>query len=77
MLSSLTIRHMLFTAVLLLSQQMALAQPATEFSTIEKQLGSDKFTVVAPFPPGGPVDLLARLPSKTFRVPQAISALNG
>jgi tripartite-type tricarboxylate transporter receptor subunit TctC len=61
MLSCLAIRKTLFATVLLLGQQVALAQPAAEFSAIEKQLGSDKFTVVAPFPPGGPVDLLARL----------------
>jgi tripartite-type tricarboxylate transporter receptor subunit TctC len=27
----------------------------------QKQLASDKFTVVSPFPPGGPVDMLARI----------------
>jgi tripartite-type tricarboxylate transporter receptor subunit TctC len=39
----------------------ASAQPSPEFSAIEKQLAVEKFTIVAPFPPGGPVDLLARL----------------
>ncbi|SNS88752.1 Tripartite-type tricarboxylate transporter, receptor component TctC [Noviherbaspirillum humi] len=27
----------------------------------ERQLGQDRFTLVAPFPPGGPVDVLARM----------------
>jgi len=27
----------------------------------QKQLGSDRFTIVSPFPPGGPVDTLARI----------------
>jgi tripartite-type tricarboxylate transporter receptor subunit TctC len=34
------------------------AQPA---SGVEKLLAQERFTVVAPFPPGGPVDTLARL----------------
>ena len=36
----------------------AQAQPA---SAAEKLLAQERFTVVAPFPPGGPVDTLARL----------------
>jgi tripartite-type tricarboxylate transporter receptor subunit TctC len=42
---------------------VAFSQPSAtpDFTAIEKQLGSEKFTIVAPFPPGGPVDLLARL----------------
>jgi tripartite-type tricarboxylate transporter receptor subunit TctC len=31
------------------------------WSPVEKALASDKFTIVAPFPPGGPVDVLARM----------------
>ncbi len=38
--------------------QTALSTPA------EKQLASDKFTIVSPFPPGGPVDMLARVLSE-------------
>jgi tripartite-type tricarboxylate transporter receptor subunit TctC len=37
------------------------AQTAQEFNAIEKQLAAEKFTIVAPFPPGGPVDVLARM----------------
>jgi tripartite-type tricarboxylate transporter receptor subunit TctC len=37
----------------------ALAQDA-----VEKQLSSDRFTIVSPFPPGGPVDTLARVLSE-------------
>ncbi len=31
---------------------------------VEKQLASDRFTIVSPFPPGGPVDTLARILSE-------------
>lgn len=30
-------------------------------TAVEKQLASDKFNLVAPFPPGGPIDTLARV----------------
>ena len=33
-------------------------------SDAQKQLGSDRFTIVSPFPPGGPVDVLARILSE-------------
>jgi len=33
-------------------------------SDAQKQLGSDRFTIVSPFPPGGPVDTLARVLSE-------------
>jgi tripartite-type tricarboxylate transporter receptor subunit TctC len=39
----------------------ASAQASPEFNAVEKQLAAEKFTIVAPFPPGGPVDLLARM----------------
>jgi tripartite-type tricarboxylate transporter receptor subunit TctC len=42
-------------------QHTAGAQTPQEFNTVEKQLAAEKFTIVAPFPPGGPVDLLARM----------------
>lgn len=38
-----------------------LALPAHAQSAAEKALAADKFTLVAPFPPGGPVDTLARV----------------
>jgi len=43
-------------ALLALASTPLLAQTAAE-----KQLASDKFTLVAPFPPGGPIDTLARV----------------
>jgi tripartite-type tricarboxylate transporter receptor subunit TctC len=42
-------------------QHTAGAQTPQEFNAVEKQLAAEKFTIVAPFPPGGPVDLLARM----------------
>jgi tripartite-type tricarboxylate transporter receptor subunit TctC len=42
-------------------QQTVSAQVSQEFNSVEKQLAAEKFTIVAPFPPGGPVDLLARM----------------
>lgn len=35
--------------------------PAYAQSDAQKQLSSDRFTIVSPFPPGGPVDTLARV----------------
>jgi tripartite-type tricarboxylate transporter receptor subunit TctC len=45
---------------------MALATPVTAHAqtAVEKQLASDRFTIVSPFPPGGPVDTLARVLSE-------------
>lgn len=40
---------------------LALAATPTVAQTVEQQLASERFTLVAPFPPGGPVDTLARL----------------
>jgi tripartite-type tricarboxylate transporter receptor subunit TctC len=39
----------------------AAASPAHAQSDAQKQLASDRFTIVSPFPPGGPVDTLARV----------------
>ena len=39
----------------------AVATPAYAQSDAQKQLSSDRFTIVSPFPPGGPVDTLARV----------------
>lgn len=37
-----------------------LAQPSTGMSTVQKQLAQERFAIVSPFPPGGPVDTLSR-----------------
>ena len=39
----------------------AIASPVHAQSDAQKQLASDRFTIVSPFPPGGPVDTLARV----------------
>jgi tripartite-type tricarboxylate transporter receptor subunit TctC len=39
----------------------AIASPAHAQSDAQKQLSGDRFTIVSPFPPGGPVDTLARV----------------
>src|SRR6185312_6994899 len=47
----------------------------------EKQLASDRFTIVSPFPPGGPVDTLARVLSegltKRYSQPAVVENLAG
>ncbi|MBT2326354.1 tripartite tricarboxylate transporter substrate binding protein [Variovorax paradoxus] len=43
---------------------LAAVAPAHAQSAVEKQLASDRFTIVSPFPPGGPVDTLARVLSE-------------
>ena len=54
------------------------AQPA---SGAEKVLAQDRFTVVAPFPPGGPVDTLARMLAdglqKRYNQPAVVENLAG
>lgn len=47
--------------LLALAGALALAMPAFAQSPAEKALAADKFTLVAPFPPGGPIDTLARV----------------
>jgi len=42
----------------------AIASPAHAQGDAQKQLSSDRFTIVSPFPPGGPVDTLARVLSE-------------
>ena len=42
------------TALLLLCATASQAQAPT--SAAERQLAQDHFTIIAPFPPGGPVD---------------------
>ncbi|VTU25273.1 Bug family tripartite tricarboxylate transporter substrate binding protein [Variovorax sp. RA8] len=43
---------------------MAAIAPVHAQNAVEKQLSSDRFTIVSPFPPGGPVDTLARVLSE-------------
>ena len=49
-------RSLLVACALIAASVTAHAQTAAE-----KALASDKFTLVAPFPPGGPIDTLARI----------------
>ncbi|MDP3521158.1 MAG: tripartite tricarboxylate transporter substrate binding protein [Hydrogenophaga sp.] len=49
-------RSLLVACALIATSATAHAQSAAE-----KALAADKFTLVAPFPPGGPIDTLARL----------------
>jgi tripartite-type tricarboxylate transporter receptor subunit TctC len=50
-------------------------------SEAQKQLSSDRFTIVSPFPPGGPVDTLARVLSdglaKRYGQPAVVENLAG
>jgi tripartite-type tricarboxylate transporter receptor subunit TctC len=48
-------------ASLLLALALSPAQAQTE---AQKQLASERFTIISPFPPGGPVDTLARILSE-------------
>ncbi|WP_447775841.1 Bug family tripartite tricarboxylate transporter substrate binding protein [Variovorax boronicumulans] len=50
-----------FSFSLLAAAALAIALPAHAQSDVQKQLSSDRFTIVSPFPPGGPVDTLARV----------------
>jgi tripartite-type tricarboxylate transporter receptor subunit TctC len=55
-------QRLIFAIAYLFVPLLANSQTAeTALTALEKQLGAEKFTIVAPFPPGGPVDLLARL----------------
>ncbi len=47
--------------LLTLAATLALSAPAFAQSAAEKALAADKFTLVAPFPPGGPIDTMARI----------------
>ena len=51
----------LAAATLMLSSAL---NPAQAQSEAQKQLASERFTIVSPFPPGGPVDTLARILSE-------------
>jgi tripartite-type tricarboxylate transporter receptor subunit TctC len=53
---------MLYRSIrLALATAVALALPAVHAQAPAAQLGAKSFTIVAPFPPGGPVDILARM----------------
>ncbi len=50
-----------FCFSLLFAALAAIALPAAAQSDVHKQLAAERFTIVSPFPPGGPVDTLARM----------------
>jgi tripartite-type tricarboxylate transporter receptor subunit TctC len=50
-----------FCFSLLFAALAAVALPASAQSDVHKQLAAERFTIVSPFPPGGPVDTLARM----------------
>ena len=56
-----TLMQRRFSFSLLAAAALATALPAHAQSDAHKQLSSDRFTIVSPFPPGGPVDTLARI----------------
>jgi tripartite-type tricarboxylate transporter receptor subunit TctC len=54
-------RRFSFSLVFAALTAFGIASPAHAQSDAQKQLSSDRFTIVSPFPPGGPVDTLARV----------------
>ena len=54
-------RHVMAGAFALAALTLGVSAHAQPASGAEKLLAQERFTVVAPFPPGGPVDTLARL----------------
>jgi tripartite-type tricarboxylate transporter receptor subunit TctC len=54
-------RRFSFSLVFAALTAFAIASPAHAQGDAQKQLSSDRFTIVSPFPPGGPVDTLARV----------------
>jgi tripartite-type tricarboxylate transporter receptor subunit TctC len=50
-----------FSLSLLFAALAAIALPASAQNDVHKQLAAERFTIVSPFPPGGPVDTLARV----------------
>jgi tripartite-type tricarboxylate transporter receptor subunit TctC len=50
-----------FSFSLMAAAALAIALPVHAQSDAQKQLASERFTIVSPFPPGGPVDTLARV----------------
>jgi hypothetical protein len=55
------LRHRKSYLFALIALAMGVHGQAQSLSAAEKSLAQERFTVVAPFPPGGPVDTLARL----------------
>jgi tripartite-type tricarboxylate transporter receptor subunit TctC len=51
----------LLAGALLFAAGPAFAQLPANATPVEQRLAQERFTIVAPFPPGGPVDSLARL----------------
>lgn len=47
--------------VMILTLSFTAAAQTNQAHWVTQQLSSERFTLIAPFPPGGPVDLLARL----------------
>jgi tripartite-type tricarboxylate transporter receptor subunit TctC len=60
---------------------LATAQTASPATPTEKYLAQERFTLVAPFPPGGPIDSLARIMadglSKKYGQPAVVENLPG
>jgi tripartite-type tricarboxylate transporter receptor subunit TctC len=54
-------RRFYFSLLFAALTAFAIASPAHAQGDVQKQLSSDRFTIVSPFPPGGPVDTLARV----------------
>jgi tripartite-type tricarboxylate transporter receptor subunit TctC len=54
-------RRFSFSLLFAAMAAFAIVSPAHAQSDAQKQLSSDRFTIVSPFPPGGPVDMLARV----------------
>ena len=57
-------RRLSFSLLFAALAAFAVASPAQAQSDAQRQLSSDRFTIVSPFPPGGPVDTLARVLSE-------------
>ena len=54
-------RRLSFSVLFAAMTVFAVALPVHAQSDAQKQLSSERFTIVSPFPPGGPVDTLARM----------------
>jgi tripartite-type tricarboxylate transporter receptor subunit TctC len=65
----------------LMAWSMACQAQTQPTSVAEKSLAQDRFTLVAPFPPGGPVDTLARMLAdglqKRYNQPAVVENLSG
>jgi len=76
-LSSSALRFVVVGALL----SFAALSPAQAQSDVQKQLSAAPFTIISPFPPGGPVDTLARILSqgltKRYGQPAVVENLAG